>query len=300
MAKFSIIITTRNRVDDLKITLDTIQPLLQRKDTELLICDDFSTDGTQEYLTTHHAHHTLILNEKPLGLIYNRNILMNKAKGQYIISLDDDANFLTESPLDGIEHYFLSNPKCGVLSLRIFWGKEKPKATETAIKPSRVNSFVGCGHVWKKEAWNKIPEYPSWFVFYGEEDYASYHLFKKEVEIHFFPDVLVHHRVDVRDRKSHKDYTVRLRRSLRAGWYLYIIFFPVLKIPKLFLYTLWIQVKTKVFKGDFRALVAIMWAVLDLIINFPKLLRNTARLTEKEYTAYRTLPQVKIFWNPND
>jgi glycosyltransferase involved in cell wall biosynthesis len=300
MIKFSIIITTKNRLSNLEITLNTLKPLLLREDTELLICDDSSIDGTQEYLTTHFAHHTLIFNTKSLGLIHNRNALMNSAKGNYIISLDDDANFITESPLEQIEDYFVSKENCGVLSLRIFWGKEKPNITETTIKPYRVNSFVGCGHVWRKEAWNKVPEYPSWFVFYGEEDYASYYLFKKNIEIHYFPDVLVHHRVSVKERKEQKDYTQRLRRSLRAGWYLYVMFFPVLKIPRLFLYTLWVQIKNKVFKGSFRALLAIIGAILDLIINFPKLISNASRLTMNEYKEYRALPQVKIFWTPNE
>lgn len=300
MVKFSIIITTKNRIKDLKVTLDSLNDILQKEDTELLICDDFSSDGTQDYLRTNYSNHELIFNTTSLGLIHNRNILMNKARGQYIISLDDDANFLTEKPLELIENYFLSNKSCGVLSLRIFWGKEEPLTTDTKEKGNRVNSFVGCGHVWRKESWNKIPVYPSWFIFYGEEDYASYHLFKNDIEVHYFPEVLVHHRVDVKERKKQKDYGLRLRRSLRAGWYLYFLFFPIVKIPRLFFYTLWIQLKKKVFKGDFKALMAILGAMLDVFINFPKLISNASRLTKKQYEAYRALPEVKIYWKPNE
>lgn len=300
MTKFSIIITTKNRINDLKRTLDSLTELIQRPGTELLICDDFSSDGTREYLEEEYNQHTLIFNTKSLGLIHNRNVLMNSAKGTYIISLDDDANFLTSRPLELIEDYFNSNANCGVLSFRVFWSKEVPEHTNTNEKPQRVNSFVGCGHVWKKEAWMSTPEYPAWFIFYGEEDFMSYHLFKKGIEIHYFPPVLVHHRVDIKSRKKHGDYAVRLRRSLRAGWYLYVMFFPLLKIPRLFAYTLWIQLKTKVFRGDFKALGAILGAILDLIVNFPKLIKHASRLRDKEYIEYRVLPQVKIFWKPNE
>jgi hypothetical protein len=104
----------------------------------------------------------------------------------------------------------------------------------------------------------------------------------------------------VKGRKKHKDYGLRLRRSLRAGWYSYFLFFPIVKIPRLFFYTLWIQLRKKVFKGDFKALMAIIRAVLDLIINFPKLISNASRLTKKQYEAYRALPEVKIYWKPNE
>jgi hypothetical protein len=36
-----------------------------------------------------------------------------------------------------------------------------------------VKSFVGCGHAWRMKAWHEIPNYPEWFEFYGEENYAS-------------------------------------------------------------------------------------------------------------------------------
>jgi hypothetical protein len=42
-----------------------------------------------------------------------------------------------------------------------------------------LQSFVGCGHVWRMDAWRTIENYPEWFYFYGEEDFASYLLFKK-------------------------------------------------------------------------------------------------------------------------
>lgn len=300
MIKFSIIITTKNRINDLKFTLESLSEILQRKEVELLLCDDFSSDGTQDYLKENCAHHTLIFNDKSLGLIHNRNVLMHQAKGKYIISLDDDAHFLTPNPLEVIENYFESNEECGVLSLRIFWGKKRPEVTETNDQPYQVNSFVGCGHVWRKSSWEQIPNYPSWFIFYGEENFASYQLLKKNIEIHYFPDVLIHHRVDVKSRKKDKDYILRLRRSLRAGWYLYILFHPVRKIPRLFAYTLWIQFKRKVFKGDFKAFIAIIRAILDLIINFPKLISQSNRLTQTEYNRYRALPEVKIYWTPKD
>lgn len=300
MSKFSIIITTKNRKDDLQITLKSLQPLIDRKDVELLICDDASTDGTATFLQENYAKHQLIFNQKSQGLIHNRNVLNNLASGEYLISLDDDANFNSENPLEEIEDYFTENPNCGLISFRIYWNKNTPEVIFSSDQAHRVNAFVGCGHVWRKEAWKAVPDYPAWFIFYGEEEFAAYHLFKRKIEVHYNPKVLVHHRVDIKQRKKEKEYTIRLRRSLRSGWYLYFLFFPWNKIPRLLLYTLWIQLKTKVFKGDFRAFLAITGAILDVFLNLPRLMGNSNRLSLKEYAEYRALEKVKIYWEPNE
>ena len=128
-----------------------------------------------------------------------------------------------------------------------------------------MKSFAGGAHAWRMSAWHQIPDYPSWFVFHGEEDFAAYELFKKQIEVHYLPSVLVHHRVDLKVRKMNADYMLRLRRSLRAGWSLMFLFFPLHLIPRLLVYTIWVQFKLKVFKGDFRALFSIVFALFDCL-----------------------------------
>ena len=66
--KFSIVITTKNRLKDLEYTLNTLEPYLQRNDVELLICDDASIDGTQSFLKQHYSRHRLIFNKKSISL----------------------------------------------------------------------------------------------------------------------------------------------------------------------------------------------------------------------------------------
>ena len=224
--KFSILITTKNRLEDLTATLLKIDHLLLRDDVVCMICDDGSTDGTSDFIQTNYPEIQLIRNEKSKGYIYNRNLMLKQTKSEYAISFDDDSCFISENPLQYIEDYFNTHPNCGLIAFRIFWSKAMPESTTTSDIPQRVRGFVGCAHVWRMSAWNQIPAYPTWFVFYGEEDFASYQLFKKNIEVHYLPSVLVHHRVDLRARKLEADYMIRLRSSLRSGWYLYFLFFP--------------------------------------------------------------------------
>jgi glycosyltransferase involved in cell wall biosynthesis len=295
---FSILITTKNRKVDLVSTLVKIKPLLDRLDVVCLICDDGSTDGTAQYLQTNYPEIQLVKNLKSLGLIYSRNRLLSLVTTDFAISLDDDAHFVTENPLETIQNHFEQNANCGLLALRIFWGLEEPNSTKSSDKAQRVQGFVGCAHVWRMKAWHSISDYPEWFVFYGEENFASYQLFQKNWEIHYLPEVLVNHRVDVKARRDDADYVLRLRRSLRSGWYLFFLFYPLRSIPRKMVYSLWIQLKNKAFKGDFKVLKAIVLALLDLIWNIPRIIKNSNRLTEKEYEAYNQLPETKIYWSP--
>lgn len=293
---FTILITTKNRLADLAFTLEKIKYLLDRKDVECLICDDGSTYDTASFLQTHHPNIKLIQNLKNQGLIYSRNRLLSLVKTDFAISLDDDAHFLTENPLESFQNYFEEHSNCGLLALRVFWGLKKPKTRVSNEKPERVQGFVGCAHVFRMKAWQDIPDYPAWFIFYGEENFASFQLFKKNWEIHYLPEVLVNHRVDVKARRDNADYTIRLRRSLRSGWYLFFLFYPLKTIPKKIVYSLWMQFKLKVFRGDFKALQAIVLALFDLVWNMPRILKNSNRLTRKEYEEYMGLPETKIYW----
>ena len=296
--KFSFLITTKNRKADLAFTLDKIQYLLDRKEVVCIICDDGSSDGTAHFVQTQYPEIQLIQNAKSQGLIYSRNRLLSLVTTEFAISIDDDAHFLTENPLESISNYFEEHSNCGLLALRVYWGLEEPSTLVSTEKPHRVQGYVGCAHVWRMQSWREIPNYPAWFVFYGEEEFASFNLFKKDWEIHYLPEVLVHHRVDVKSRRNNSDYAIRTRRALRAGWYLYFLFYPLKFIPRKMAYSLWMQFKLKVFKGDFKALRAIVLALLDLIWNIPKIIKNSNRLTHKEYESYNQLSETKLYWKP--
>lgn len=299
-ATFTILLTTKNRKTDLAVTLAKIQPLLVCDGVECIVCDDGSTDDSSVFVQNQYPQIQLIQNKESKGLIYSRNRLLDLVTTEFAISLDDDAHFITANSLSVIADYFAGNPNCGVLALRIFWGLTAPHTVVTTEIPTQVQGFVGCGHVWRMNAWRTIPDYPDWFIFYGEEDFASFQLFKNNIEIHYLPQIFVHHRVDVKSRRNDADYALRLRRSLRSGWYLYFLFFPLQYIPKKMAYSIWMQLKSKVFKGDWKVLKAILWAMLDLVLAIPKIIKNSNRLTQKEYDAYQKLEETKLYWKPEN
>ena len=296
--KISILITTKNRIADLQVTLSNLAKLINDEAVECMVYDDGSTDGTAQFIQENYPNITFFKNEVSKGYMFNRNYLLNHCSGDYAVSLDDDAHFLSENVVENIERYFEIQPQCGVIACRIFWGKTTPTSIVTKQLAQRVNGFVGCGHVWNLKSWRDIPNYPEWFVFYGEEEFASYQLFKKGWEVHYVPELLVQHRVDIKARKNANDYSERLRRSFRSGWYLYLLFYPWPIIPKKLAYTLWVQIKTKVLKGDGRATKGLVLALWDVFIHIPRLLKESNRFSSDEFKKYSNLEPTKIYWRP--
>jgi hypothetical protein len=64
------------------------------------------------------------------------------------------------------------------------------------------------------------------------------------------------------------------------------------------LYSIGMQFKLKVFKGDFRAFAALILALFDLIIHLPKTMRSSNRFSKEQMNQFQRLQEPKIYWNP--
>ncbi len=294
----SILITTNNRIDELKQTLAVNSELFNNEKIEVIIYDDGCTDGTFSYVKENHPQIKLLRNKKQKGLIYCRNILLNTTKAEYAISLDDDAHFLNRDTPELIEEYFKHNPACGLISCRIIWSKENTAYIEHSETPHRVIDYVGCGHVWRMEAWRAIPDYPEWYIFYGEEDFASSQLFKNQIEIHYVPDLFVQHRVDMQVRKNNGDSEIRMRRSLRAGWFNYFTFLPFSTAFKGLLSSLKNKGKRIFKKGEWLWLKILALALADLIKNSPRIKDARNPFTKSEFALRKNIPKTTMYWKP--
>jgi glycosyltransferase involved in cell wall biosynthesis len=296
---FAIHISTKNRKKDLLYTLTQLQSLMDREDVEVVVFDDGSTDQTFEAVSDGFLKVKLLRNEKTKGYLYCRNQMLNQTRADYAISLDDDAHFLTDGPLEQIQSYFDQNQNCGLIAFRLFWNLEPPKNIQTHELPCQVQAYVGCGHVWRMSSWRDIPNYPEWFEFYGEENIASMHLFKKGWQVHYLPQVLVHHRVDLKKRtQSNNDFAFRYRRSIRSGWYSFLLFFPKPIDLRLVAYSIRTQFQTKIFKGDFKVIIPLFLAVIDLLLAVPKIIKQQNKLSLQEYQKYHKLKADNIYWEP--
>lgn len=94
----TVYIPTYNRLELLKRAVKSVQDQTYQN-LEIIIVDDCSTDGTQEYLTQLAAEDQRVryfFKEKNSGACVSRNIAIENAKGEFITGLDDDDYFLKD------------------------------------------------------------------------------------------------------------------------------------------------------------------------------------------------------------
>lgn len=111
----TVYIPTFNRVDLLERAINSVVNQ-SYKNIEIIVVDDCSTDGTQEFLkeiAKGDERINFFLKEKNGGACESRNIAIQSARGEYITGLDDDDYFLPNR----IENFVsnLSNAKNSVL-----------------------------------------------------------------------------------------------------------------------------------------------------------------------------------------
>jgi len=87
--KKSVIIPVYNRVDFISKCLDSI---LEIKDgeTEIIVVDDCSTDGTRNKLDDYNASIKILYNETNKGPSFSRNPAIKESQGEFILLTDSD------------------------------------------------------------------------------------------------------------------------------------------------------------------------------------------------------------------
>lgn len=219
----SILIITYGRSQEL---LDTIKCFQNYKDKllELLILDNNETpvlkDKIFETLKNEKIKLRYFNDGKNYGVALGRNYLIEKAKGDILITLDDDIeikedinNFILK-----IENYFLNNKDIGCLAFNIvnFYSKkhlrhEIPHGNKKLDfnKNLKTYYFIGAGHAIKKEVYSKVGLYPDDLGKYGgEERDLSFRILENNYDILYVADIKIFHKVSPNGRLKGQDYNI--------------------------------------------------------------------------------------------
>lgn len=91
--KVSLIVLTYNNIDLTKKCLESIVENTTYRNYEVIVVDNFSTDGTQDYLISkynQYGNFKIILNEDNLGFAAGNNIGLTAATGDVLIIINND------------------------------------------------------------------------------------------------------------------------------------------------------------------------------------------------------------------
>lgn len=98
----SVIINTRNRIELLKRAVQSVYSQTY-KNIEVIVVDDASDDGTQEYCKTQDFKYIRIDKTDSKGGNYARNIGLQNANGEFIAFCDDDDYWLPSKIEDELD-----------------------------------------------------------------------------------------------------------------------------------------------------------------------------------------------------
>lgn len=225
----SILIITYGREKELFETLNCLNKY-KKDDLEVLILDNNETNILEEKIKEIFTENKNIVlkyfnDGKNYGVALGRNYLIEKAKGEILITLDDDIeieediNFFIEK----VEQYFNNNKNIGCLAFNIinFYSRqhlrhEIPHGNKKLNFEENLYTyyFIGAGHAIKKEVYEKAGLYPDDLGKYGgEERDLSFRILEKGYEILYTVDLKIYHKVSQNGRLKEETYN-RYRNQL--------------------------------------------------------------------------------------
>jgi len=196
----SIMITTKDRVPDLKRTSEVLLKL-NPPPLEILVTADGCTDGTVEFVKSVMPHARLFVNERSKGSVASRDRMMREARGDLVLSLDDDSYPEQTDCILRFSLMFHQQPKLAVAHFPQHTDEFPSTLTQTDFGPARhTRSFANSGAVLRRSTYLELPGFEqSYFHIYEEPDY-SLQCVAAGHEVLFAPVVTIRHHYSGRNR----------------------------------------------------------------------------------------------------
>ena len=288
----SFCLITYNRVNELTYAIDSI--LTQNHDdyeiviisnsTELEERNLFAPGGRYDLPEINYYHY-----DDRMGVPEARNTAHKKASGDYLVTIDDDAEFANENCATNIERAFELDDDIGVLAFKVrnpytgcvesFPGPDKEQMKDTRFE---TTWFVGCGHAIRASSLDDTDGYPAEFEYGSEELDLAYRLLDQGNRIVYEPAVEIIHKESPEARNPDSYYSQkmienRIRLSIRhVPWR-----FTAIYLLCWTGYTLYLS------RGD---LIAVLRGWIAALRDLPDLLEQRSPISNQTVSQIQELP----------
>ena len=291
----SILIVSKNRKEELELTLKVLFQILDFSKQEILVYLDGCTDNSKD-LKDKFDDVEWYWSKKSIGASAARQQLYSKAKGQFLIGLDDDAHPLSKDFILQISKIFETKQNIGIIAFQeikgIFTSDIEALSNAGSIeKEFYTNEFIGCGFAIRKDVYNKTNGFPIWIDIYGEESCLSLEVLANGYDIIYSSKIKVNHRVNMEVRKLNKQNYFRFEKQLKNTTYYYLVYYkyPLVKILKLY----WHNFR-KYGLLDFDYFKLFFKTIFVVIINMPRILKFRKPVNKKVLERKNTLSELKF------
>lgn len=165
----SVVLTTKNRKDDLGTALESV--LRQSVPVETIVIDDGSDDGTADMVRAEFPTVRLYAHRESRGLIVRRNELTELACAGIVFSIDDDATFpspyTVEQTLAEFDH-----PRVAAVAIPFVNVRQDDVVRQWAPDADHVYAtadYIGTAHALRRDVFRRLGGYRGHLVHQGEE-----------------------------------------------------------------------------------------------------------------------------------
>lgn len=116
--KLSIVIVNYNVKHYLEQCLYSVCKAIDNLSAEVLVVDNASADGSEEYITTRFPNVTYIYNKENVGFARANNQAIRQAKGEYVLLLNPDT-LLPEQTLEEVILFMDAHPRAGAAGVKM-------------------------------------------------------------------------------------------------------------------------------------------------------------------------------------
>ena len=170
MPTAAVVITTKNRRDDLRVALasavsQSAQPLV-------VVVDDGSTDGTADMVRTEFPTVTLHRADVSQGYIVQRNRGADLAAADVVFSIDDDAAFSTPAVVGQTLADFAGQPRVGAVAVPFVNVNRENVLRQRAPSDAGVyvnEDYIGTAHAVRRDVFRQLGGYRPALFHQGEE-----------------------------------------------------------------------------------------------------------------------------------
>jgi GT2 family glycosyltransferase len=216
---FTVMISTRDRRADLEATCAKLLDLQPMPD-EVIICADGCLDDTAQMLRLRFPAFRVIENPSPRGSVYSRDRMMQAARGDIVLSLDDDSYPLHRDFFQRLPDVFLGHPDAAVVVFPELRDGNRFAAADKTDKSHGhyVSAYANCAAAMRRDFYLRQPGFPVFFRhFYEEPDYAS-QCYAAGKSVWFEPSLTVRHQESPVNRRPVPRHHFNARNELWSVW----------------------------------------------------------------------------------
>jgi GT2 family glycosyltransferase len=190
----TIVIASHNRWDDLRRTLQRLRSL-EPKPLEIIVVLDGCTDGSKEKVAAKFPEISIIENFVKQGSIPSRDTAFRLAKGDIIVSLDDDSYPLQSDFIALVAKLATDHPEAGIFAFREVrseWPKSHRPLDREGIG-HYVSSFANCAGAIRRSLYGNAVHYPRFLSHMYEEPDSCLQAYSAGYAVWYEPSIAIFH-----------------------------------------------------------------------------------------------------------